>query len=803
MGKPAETNTDSHTAAKSAAEIAAQFINQTDKSVFLTGKAGTGKTTFLKHIVNETHKRAIVVAPTGIAAINAGGTTIHSQFQLPFGPFLPTAEMPLDLPENLVFNNARSLHRQRQLQEHRRRVLERLELLIIDEVSMLRADLLDAIDSTLRDVRHYAMEPFGGVQVLFIGDLMQLPPVVKREEWVVLQRYYKSIFFFDAAVLQEAPPVYIELDKIYRQTDSTFIDILNNLRNNRIESADMAVLNRYYRPDFIPKPDDGYITLTTHNVKAAELNETSLAALEGTAYEIEAEIEGDFPELMYPTERKLPLKVGAQIMFIKNDPTGEQRFFNGKIAKVTQIEPIDDSHNITVTFNDKGEKLVLEKYEWRNIKFQVNETSKEIEEDMIGTFTQYPIKLAWAITVHKSQGLTFEKAVIDVGKAFAAGQIYVALSRLTGLDGLILSSPINMRGISNNVQVAQYAATKPDATMVATTLSNETFLFVRDTIFKTYNFTSLVFAIRQHQESYNKSEQNSEKQKQLTWATALMDKVPPLSNYAQNFTKQLNFYFNQQPIDWQKLNERLTAARDYFTKEFGYLIKELLLQKEKMAARSKTKGYREELENLETQVFNQFQQFHKAAILVTCVAENKPINKAAFNEPPAIRQRFDILQQVKLEIETTKKTLPNPEKTEKYNFDAPFDHHWAREIEPIYSTEVDMPIRPLKKKKTKNSTLSDTIQKTLDLHEKGKNIEEIALERGMSIPTIYTHIFRLLEKRLVYIGDLMDDDSIDILLQAWEMADDWANINDIYEQFSGKYSLEEIQMMKIVFMTDA
>ncbi|NJN33707.1 MAG: AAA family ATPase [Saprospiraceae bacterium] len=468
-------------------------------------------------MINKTHKKAVIVAPTGIAAINAGGTTIHAQFQLPFGAFLPVDTISEPVAVGLTVHSRQSLSYQMRLQAKKRRVLSSLELLIIDEVSMLRADVLDAIDTTLRHVRLSPEIPFGGVQVLFIGDLMQLPPVLKQNEWEILRGYYKSLYFFDAQVLAKDPPLYIELEKIYRQSDSQFIGVLNNLRHNRLEPADMDLLNQYYKPDFQPKPEEGYITLTTHNAKAAALNESSLAALSGKSYNFEAEIDREFPEAMYPTERTLTLKVGAQVMFIKNDLSGEQRYFNGKIATVESIAVEGDDTEIVVKFNDSGSELTIEKYEWRNIRYSVNEGSSEMEEEIIGTFKHFPVKLAWAITVHKSQGLTFEKAVVDVGSAFAAGQIYVALSRLTSLEGLILSSKISFRGINNDAQVQRYASSKPSEDIVKKMLATDTLAFIRQYTLSTFDFSPLNRLWQQHLSSYNKSELNSEKQKHAAW----------------------------------------------------------------------------------------------------------------------------------------------------------------------------------------------------------------------------------------------------------------------------------------------
>ncbi|GAF01874.1 ATP-dependent DNA helicase [Saccharicrinis fermentans] len=425
-------------------QLVAKFINNTQQNIFLTGKAGTGKTTFLKSITQHTHKSVIVAAPTGIAAINAGGVTLHSLFQLPFGAFVPDNN---GLPQQTIstpINTPRTLLSSFQMHKNKRNMLKKMELLVIDEVSMLRADLLDAIDLILRSVRHQRDLPFGGVQVLFIGDLLQLPPVVKDDEWKTIGAYYPSVFFFHSQVLRQNPPLYVELEKIYRQSDDTFINLLNNLRNNIVTDADVKLLNKYYRPNYQQKSNEEIILLTTHNRIANDKNLKALRNIKEKSVFFKAEVIGDFSEHNYPTEAQLEFKKGAQVMFTKNDYSGEQKYFNGKIGTITRLH----KDEIEVSFNNGDEPAIAEPYIWENKKYTVNKDSNEIEENIVGTFKQYPLKLAWAITVHKSQGLTFDKAIIDVQNAFAPGQIYVALSRLRSLDGLILTSPIPKEGLT-------------------------------------------------------------------------------------------------------------------------------------------------------------------------------------------------------------------------------------------------------------------------------------------------------------------------------------------------------------------
>ena len=423
-------------------QLAADFINQTSEHVFLTGKAGTGKTTFLKYIRQHTHKNVIVAAPTGVAAINAGGVTLHSLFQLPFEPYLPGVSNPL---KKTFFR----------FSKEKIELLRQLELLIIDEVSMLRADVLDCIDEILRRIRRHA-RPFGGVQVLYIGDLFQLPPVAKADEWELLETYYESTFFFHAQVIRRTEPVYLELKTVYRQGDPVFIDLLNRIRNNVATPDDLLELNKRYNPHFTPKENENYIILTTHNYRADTINQSRLEELSTEERIFTGTIDGDFPEFALPTDTELRLKVGAQVMFIRNDMEG--RFFNGKIATVSQIV----ADQIYVYLSEENTEILVQKEIWENMRYSLNKESGKIKEEKLGSFTQYPLRLAWAITIHKSQGLTFERAIIDAGASFAAGQTYVALSRCTALDGIVLFSKIRPNSILTNDYAVRFSQTEKD-----------------------------------------------------------------------------------------------------------------------------------------------------------------------------------------------------------------------------------------------------------------------------------------------------------------------------------------------------
>ncbi len=427
-------------------KLAHDFVQYTGKNIFLTGKAGTGKTTFLHELKKISPKRMIVVAPTGVAAINAGGVTIHSFFQMPFTPYIPVDYISNQPSPDINIQELSSGHWK--MNRDKINIIKSLDLLVIDEISMVRADILDQVDAILRRYKN-RNKLFGGVQLLMIGDIQQLAPVIKDEEWNMIKKYYDTIFFFSSKALQKTDFISIELKHIYRQSDNTFIQILNQIRENKLDEISINILNKRYIHGFRPKEGEGYITLTTHNSQAREINDLELKKLSGKNYEFTAEINGQFPEYSYPTDQKLALKIGAQVMFVKNDSSREKLFYNGKIGKITKIQ--DDL--IYVQCPTDSDEIPVEIVKWQNMQYSINEETKEIQENEIGSFIQYPLKLAWAITIHKSQGLTFERAIIDANAAFAHGQVYVALSRCKSLEGLILSSPLAAKGIISNPKV--------------------------------------------------------------------------------------------------------------------------------------------------------------------------------------------------------------------------------------------------------------------------------------------------------------------------------------------------------------
>lgn len=419
--------------------LAWNIIEKTSANLFLTGKAGTGKTTFLKQLKEKSPKRMVVLAPTGIAAINAGGMTIHSFFQLPFSPYIP----------GTTFGSGEQ--KRYQFSKLKRNIIRSIDLLVIDEISMVRSDLLDAIDSVLRQYRKRHDLPFGGVQLLMIGDLQQLAPVVTAQEEQLLKEHYDTPFFFSSNALKQVGYLIVELKKVYRQQDEQFISLLNQIRENRASDATLQALNQRFIPNFEPPKNSNFIRLTTHNAPAQYINEQQLAALPSRAFSYTAEVEDNFPESSYPADFVLTLKPGAQVMFIKNDP--QHRFYNGMIGEVIGVKPDEEGDKIIVRSKDSDEEFELEKMEWVNAKYTINEETKEIEETVEGKFRQYPLRLAWAITIHKSQGLTFEHAIIDASHSFTHGQTYVALSRCKTLEGMVLSQPLSRGAIISSQTV--------------------------------------------------------------------------------------------------------------------------------------------------------------------------------------------------------------------------------------------------------------------------------------------------------------------------------------------------------------
>ena len=548
-------------------QLAVQLVNQSSRNLFLTGKAGTGKTTFLKYIKENCPKQIAVVAPTGVAAINAGGVTIHSFFQLPLSPFIPETK-GFSVNKDEVADRHSLISRLR-INNEKKKVLQQLELLIIDEISMVRCDTMDAIDTVLRHIRRRPFERFGGVQVLFIGDMLQLPPVIKDQEWNLLSRFYSSPYFFDSIVIKEEAPVYIEFNKIYRQSEERFIHLLNQVRNN-LDEEGMKILESRFNSSFRRSKQDNYIILTTHNNKAGEINNQELRNLDNKLFSFNAEVTGEFSDRAYPADEILQLKVGAQVMFIKNDIADRgKRYFNGKIGVVTKLE----TDKVLVKCKDELDEIEVKKEKWENIRYSLNKTNRQLEEEVLGSFTQYPLRLAWAITIHKSQGLTFEKAIIDAGDAFAPGQVYVALSRCTNLEGMILQSRVRSSSLFSDERIVQFSQTSATANQLQLELENSRKNYKQAILLSTFDFSSIVNETKEVL-TYLTEYTSSFNAESLSWMEGLVGNIQKIQQTAAQFHLQIQRLFRQPetPEENPVLPERIKAAAGYFTVELGKMI---------------------------------------------------------------------------------------------------------------------------------------------------------------------------------------------------------------------------------------
>lgn len=751
------------------AEFTERFINQTNSPVFLTGKAGTGKTTLLRKIVETTHKNTVIVAPTGIAALNAGGVTIHSFFQLPFSSFIPDFVSDGLVQGNTKFESKETLKRHFHFNKTRQNLIRNVELLIIDEVSMLRADLLDAIDWTLRNVRKNN-NPFGGLQVLFIGDLLQLPPVIKPEEWSILQKYYHGIFFFNARVLQEQAPVYIELDKIFRQDDQLFIDLLNNLRNNSVTAEDQRLLEKYVNPSFDSTKEEGYITLTTHNSKADQMNAAALNSLEEKPLVYSAEIKNDFPPHLYPLEKDTELKVGAQIMFIKNDISFEKNFYNGKMGVIDSLTPDE----IRVFFKEEKRSITVEKYEWNNIKYTLNEQSGEIEEEILGTFVHYPIKLAWAITIHKSQGLTFDKAVLDVSNVFAPGQAYVALSRLRSLAGLVLLKPLSMNGLVNDKQVVSYASNKAPEERMQLFLDQETARFVYTSLIQAFDWYDYTAKWATFELGFKNQGPKTEKGKDVSWVANQLQTVQSTFDAARKFQNQLSHLFSKEKPEWEFIHERVQAAYQYFYKPLDAQVYSIMKRRYELAKIKKTKSYSEELEELEQEVVAIVHRLMKGRLLMEAILNQKPFTKETIRSAEITNYVLAKSHSIQQELRANRSIM---------------DEMMEEEF-----TDVIELVKPQKVKEEK-VIKKNTYEITLELFEEGKTLEEIASERQLGTTTIEGHFAKLIQQEKIDITNVLDPKRISEIESYLEEAEG-KTLGTIKEELGDKVSYAELKFVQ-------
>lgn len=729
---------------------ALRFINSTGRHVFLTGKAGTGKTTFLKSLSSRTHKQIAVVAPTGIAALNAGGITIHSQFLLPFGMFIPDKLYAQPPTEGANWYTEAVLARRHPLNSLRKQVLRSIDLLVIDEVSMLRADLLDAIDYRLRSVRGNFRQGFGGVQLLLIGDLYQLPPVVKREEESRLGQFYKSTWFFESKGLQRDGFTYIELNQIFRQKDDAFINVLNNLRVNNPKPEDFVLLNKYYKSSEEIQQLDEVITLTTHNHKADSMNLKALNDLASPSHFFLASIQNEFPENMYPVLQKLELKEGAQIMFTRND-NDEGAYFNGKLATVTSIS----GDKVTVSMAGSGISYTLRKAIWENKKYHVNDETRELEDEVAGTFEQYPVKLAWAITVHKSQGLTFEKAIIDVGEAFADGQVYVALSRLRSLDGLILRTKVDPGIVSTDKQVVSFDLNNNKPESLEAQIKPYQKEFIQRQFNRTFDFEPLLKELAYLTRSYVQSvslQDNSMK----SVLTRIFDAFSAEMGNTTKFREQLQTLMDSGRIE--ELLERTRKGADYYKKILWTQIKDLVQHIEDMKGEKRVKGYLNDLLDLDQVLSKKVEEvdkvFHLADVIIKGTAQ------------------FDF------------KTLTSDRAKER-----------ERIMAGIVKTDAGARSGEKRKKRKKNKDGPSTFDISIDMFLKGMSPELISAERELTLSTVEGHIIKGIQSGRVNVFKYISKADMDIITAALHEMSDAFTSSDLFEKLDQRFTYSQLRFV--------
>ncbi len=775
------------------AALAARFVNSTNRHVFLTGKAGTGKTTFLHQLAASTHKRYVILAPTGIAALNAKGVTIHSQFLLPFGSFIPERQLPADITGQ--FHDQDTLTRRHPLNAVRRNVLREVDLLIIDEVSMLRADLLDAIDFRMRSVRQNRYQSFGGAQVLLIGDLYQLPPVVKDDELRVLKRWYASPHFFESKVIREHGYAHIELDKIFRQQDGNFIHILNNLRNNTVAQEDVTELNKHYKPEITAADSDGVITLTTHNYKADELNQRALAQLPGKSHAFEAEVEGDFPESMYPVLSRVELKVGAQVMFVKNDM--EKAYFNGKLAKVEAL----DKDGIMVRMegdsgSGPGMTYRLKRERWENKRYVVNASTKQQDEEVLGTFEQYPIKLAWAITVHKSQGLTFTKAIIDVGAAFAPGQVYVALSRLRSLDGLILRTRIDPSVVSSDREVVAFTNRGFEQEPLPQQLKAQQREYLKLLLGGTFDFSDMLRKVEYTQKDHPETAQ-FEDESMKTALKLFLEKLRSEEENTQKFRGQLIRLLHEDKRD--ELLVRIEKGGTYYGDMLYAQMKALFQHMAQAEMLSRTKEYTNALKEIDSMLMKKVATIAKVGYLTTCILNGEEVKKQEDLEKCLAAKRAAMVGEVRAwaEEHKPKASTKSGRKRKRTSLDDILGDGPGSvdpQGRPLTTKNRDHPDHERAPRRTK-AEVGKTYDVTYDLHKEGLTLEEIAAKRSMAKSTIEGHFARGIAEGAVEIEGLMLETERDAIAD-WMRENPKEGLNEAAGHFQGRFGYGQLRMVQ-------
>ena len=801
-------------------EFIEELILHTDAHVFLTGKAGTGKTTFLKSLPMKTAKRMVVVAPTGVAAINADGQTIHSFFQLPFGPQVP--ENPQSPPTGNSFQSRALASQFQKIRKKKLNLMRALDLLIIDEISMVRADVLDAVDAVLRRARR-STKPFGGVQLLMIGDVHQLAPVAKPEEWEVLSPYYDTTYFFGSRVLQNTPYLCVELEHIYRQHDTDFIRILNKVRDNRMDAECVRVLNSRYLPAFTPNDDDGYITLTTHNYQADSINESKLKALGGKSLFFDADINGIFPESIYPTKETLELKVGAQVMFIKNDPEPEKAYFNGKIGRLIDY----DEKEGTVEVLCGSERISVPKIRWSNMDYVLNEETQEVEEVEIGSFTQIPLRLAWAVTIHKSQGLTFDKLIVDAGKAFAHGQVYVALSRCTSLEGLVLKTKITANALVSDYKVDCFVGQMPEREPSKEKLDNLRQKFQLENLLELIDFQNIYKSFSKIVGIVLASKKLFE-ESLIQHLLSRLDQIQhELCDVGKKFTNQLLAHQQDNPVcaENQPLQSRLKKASAYFKEHLDAAVSGIFDLPFKTDNKAVNEQVTEALKSLYTEVSikescldactegfsaEQYLRTKAAAAMKAEKGENQPVNiKDDMMEKSTLYKALVAWRAAKAEEEDVPPSQIAPNQTLKgIASEKPVTLNSLKKVNGMgtkrvkrYGEEIvtivrkyadnptDMPndtyVQPTKKK-------GQTYQTTKEMLDKGMSVEAIAEERKMAVSTIYGHLSRLVEEGFFDAARFVDKDKYNTITEYFESVED-TSLSSAREVLGDEYEFWELR----------
>ncbi len=800
-------------------DLAWKFVEETDRNIFLTGKAGTGKTTFLHKIKTEFNKRKVVVAPTGVAAINAKGVTIHSFFQMPFGPIVPG-----EIQRKEGFKHKFS--------KIKIDIIRSLDLLIIDEISMVRADLLDGIDQVLRRYRDKT-KVFGGVQVLMIGDLQQLAPIIKPYEWELLKPHYENAYFFSSNSFKQSNAIKIELKHIYRQDDEKFINILNEIRNNSLSEKSIEILNQRYQPDFNPKKEDGYITLTTHNNKANTINQAELDKIPHKPYEYKAEITGKFNEYAYPTADKLTLKLDSQVMFIKNDSSFEKQYYNGKIGKITAI----GKDFITVKCPDDNFEIEVKPETWENVSYTINPETKEISEKIAGSFTQIPLRLAWAITIHKSQGLTFEKAIIDAEASFAHGQTYVALSRCKTLEGIVLKTPIHTKSIISDKKVTSFTDTIAVDKPNIKTLKESKKQYQLNCIADLFHFYPFLFPLKRIIDIYYKNKSV------LTGniiepTTEIKNKISDLLKISNSFKNQLA-KISEDLIDLENnptIQQRIQKGIAYFLEETTQKIK---IPFEKIAFETDNKQLEKDLTKqfdilddfitAKLSLLNELQdgfsisKYLEIRAKTVIKIKEKPKKKRKIINAPKHAGLFENLRELRLVLSNaddvppytifTQKSLLElceylPEtksqllqingfgkkRVEKYGSEIlEIIKNYKKEKGIQQDFEIDFTIETNPKPKQKKEK-GYSQKSSLELFKQGKTIDEIAKERELAKTTIESHLASFIPTNEINITDLISKEKLDLLKELIPKTK-YESLSELKQKLNDKYSYFELRLV--------